>query len=233
MVRFLLLVLFLSCFSFTTSRTHGDMVLLYANRGAGVGGEVGDDDEMVRDNSGDSSAAFGDFTYADGIYMNEPQGFVSGFATHNSSIYPGSISMSSSVDINVSSGGSEFAYGSGGANSSLSAAFRLTKQANFSLSFSGGGYPDYVQPSFLLQRIGGGFFTSYSSGDFQEVIFLSKGDYVLSGDIAAGAGSYGFDPPSSALGSMSFSFSLLPAPEPSSLTLALMVTGVILLRSRS
>jgi hypothetical protein len=230
MIRFFLLVLLMSSCSFVTPRARGEMVLLYAYRGAGVGGEVGDDDEIYRDNSGDFSAAFGDFSYAGGIYINEPHGFVSGFATHNSSIYPGSISMSSSVDINVSSGGGEFTFGSGGANSSLSATFRLTRPASFGLNLSGGGYPDYVQPSFLLQRIGGGFFTSYSSGDFQEVIILPSGDYVLSGDISAGAASYNFDPPSAALGSMSFSFSMLPVPEASSITLVLMASAAGLLR---
>lgn len=221
MIRQLWIISCLFHLTFSAPLAHGGLVLLSASRGAGASGYVADDDDFFSDGSGNVSSAFGGFSFAGGVRISEPQGSVDGFAMQTSDISPDSITMFGSADANVSSGTGEFDYASGGGNSSLDVTFRTVGITTLDINYSGGGFPSYVEPYFLIQQINGPVITSYYSGSTQEVIDLAPGQYVLSTGISAGvSASYPGDS-GSAFGSMSLTIGVFTVPEASSVSMAL------------
>ncbi len=206
---------------------HGAMIVTAASRSVGASGTVGNDFEQSNDGSSKTSSALGGFEGFAGFSVHAAQGFADGSATHTSTISDGYIAMSASGDANVSSGGGEFDFASGGGNASLDAVFELTSVSQIDISYSGGGYPAYVEPYFTLFQLPGGVVASYTSGDLFESFTMGPGTYSLSAGISAGASTSFPGDSGNGFGGLSFSLSVVPAPEPTSGSLALLAACML------
>lgn len=199
----------------------GDWQLISASRAAGASGSVGNDVDYFSDGSGDFTLDFGAWDFANGVNIKRPQGSVDGFATQSSVIGSNGISMSGSGDANISAGGGEFDFASGGGHSSLDVTFKIKSMQLLDINYSGGGFPAHVEPYFYLFSLGGGLMAAYGAGTVQEQFTLGPGTYVISAGISAGASSSFPGDSASALGGVSFSVTPIPIPEPTSAMLAL------------